>query len=350
MPNTSVTVSQIAEKAGVSRQTASHILNQKGHLFLPETRVRVELACKELGYRPNAIAKALRSGKFNAVGLVSTLVAHAGNISPYALNGINEAIIKHDLHLVTGHIPAPAPEGSHYLPKLFRELLVDGIILNYTSHVPRSLEEMVAQTRAPFVWMNRKLEFDCVRPDDFQGSRAATEYLLSLGHRDIACVNLVHTEAELRGSPLHYSFVDRLAGYESVMRQAGLQPRLICRHEGVSEEESLAGPFDWIGREDRPTALVMTVAGGGMGRLLLQASSRGVRIPEDLSIVVMANGPFDALGLPMDHVIVPHQKVGRLAVEILLKKVAEPSRSIPCEVVPCELVGNRASVAPPSAR
>ncbi len=349
-----VKISQIAERAGLSRQTVSNILNGKGHLFAADTREKVSRISREMGYRPNAVARALRSGRFNAVGLVSSMQSHAaGSISLSALQGIEEVAANHNFHLVSGRFSDEKLSGADAAPKILRELLVDGLIINYTYAVPAAFaEQMVGLSQIPSIWFNTRREFDCVRPDDFQGGEIVTEYLLSMGHRRIAYLDPRRTEDELLGKgeiAHHYSVADRFAGYSKTMRAAGLEPRAICRLPHLPSKQEVIPLFlEAMARKDRPTALVCA-AEYGIGPLLLALGDLGLKVPRDLSLAVFADRDYDLAGLPIDHVLVPHHKAGRTAVELLLNKIESPAVRFPAEILACEMRRLRSTVAPAPA-
>lgn len=336
---TPVTVGQVAERAGLSRQTVSNILNEKGHLFRAETRELVLRVADELGYRPNSIAKALRSGRFNSIGLLSSIDQRVGSVAPEALAGIHSVLRERDLHLVSGRYSDDLLVDKSRAPKVLRELMADGLIINYTHLVPSGLLDLVNTSPMPAIWFNSIRDADAVRPDDRQGGRIATEYLLGLGHRRIAFVNLLHSEAEIRGlgRPLHYSIGQRHEGYQEAMKNAGLTPQLIARCEDVTETRSVGGPFLWLEGEDRPTALIFH-SEGGLVPLIIRLGELGLRMPRDLSAVLFTNGDYNLAGLAFDQVIVPHYKIGEAAVRALLRKIEAPRTLVlPPLVIPCEL-------------
>ena len=343
-----ITIDQIAQHAGLSRQTVSNILNGKGELFRATTCDLVFRSAEELGYRPNSVARALRSGRFHAVGLVSSVDEHAGRIVAEAVDGIHAVLSEHNLHMVSGRYSDENLIGDNFVPKVLRELLVDGLIVNYTHAVPPGLHDRVARSNVPFIWLNVPMATDSVRPDDLGGGRMATEHLISLGHRRIAFVNLVHTAEEIagKGRPLHYSVVDRFKGYRQAMTQAGLKPRLIARAEDVPEKESPWRPFAWLRDDNRPTAVIFYNE-LGLGPLLVQLGELGLRIPRDISVMVFANKEFDLYGLPMDYVMVPHRKLGESATRALVAKIdAKKPKAISAQLLPCELRIQGASTAP----
>ena len=343
-----VKLSEIADRAGLSRQTVSNILNGKGHLFKPETRERVMLLSRAMGYRPNAVARALRSGRFNALGLVSSTVPNVSTV-PELLNGIEAEMIQHNLHLVSGRFPNEELISADSMPKLLRELMVDGILLNYAIHLPPEIFHSMSSSDLPSVWLNILRDFDCVRPDDFQGGQIGTEYLLSLGHRRIAYLDLRQSEEQIvniKENFYHYSISHRYGGYLAAMRAAGFPPRLICRPPQLSEEDAIPVLLEAIRGPERPTA-ILSYSFYGFGPLLLQLGTLGLKFPRDLSLLPFEHKGTHFGGLPMDCVVVPHYEVGRSAVKMLLQKIESPLVRLPQQVLACKTYQMGASVAPP---
>ncbi len=346
-----VRISEIALKAGLSRQTVSNILNGKGHLFTVDTRELVLRLSQAMGYRPNAVARALRSGRFNAIGLISSAeVRYASSLQTAALEGIEEITSNHDLHLVSGRFSDEKLVVENAIPKILRELFVDGLLINYTYRIPPEfLEQAAAVGGIPSVWLNIRRDFDCVRPNDFQGGETVTEYLLSMGHRRIAYLDSRHTEEGIKGKDVesfHYSVRDRYAGYAQSMESAGLKPQLICRLPHLTKQEVIPLFLEQMASKDRPTAII-GYGEHGFGSLLLALADRGMKVPRDLSLVLFASREFDLAGIPFDYVLVPHYQVGRTAVELLLHKIESPAIRFPVEVLPCQMRRLGATVAPP---
>ncbi|PTY03565.1 hypothetical protein DB346_06765 [Verrucomicrobia bacterium LW23] len=351
--SSTITVGDIATRVGLSRQTVSYILNEKGHLFRPETRRLVIEAAEDLGYRPNAVAKALRSGKFNGIGLVSSAGLDSGTVTSEKIFGIHEVLQVHDFHLVSARYSDEFLVSRVFIPKMLRELMVDGLIVNYTHRVPPELVQQVENSPLPTIWLNVKQPYDCVRPDDFQGGALATSHLLKLGHQDIAFVDVFRTEEEIlsRDTSFHYSVRDRWKGYEAAMRGAGQRPRLFSRNPRLSPSESKAGPFDWLEGPRQPTALLFSSEGGLMPALM-QMAYQGRRIPQDISVMCFQDGERTVGGgYAVDYVLVPHRLLGATAAELLIKKIQQNEKQKdPVAIIPCKLCAAGYSVGPPPAK
>lgn len=338
-----VTLAQIAAQAGVSRQTASGILNSKAHLFLPSTCKRVYDACEQLGYRPNRFAKALRSGRFNSAGLVTARDPGSGRVSPQALRSLEELLDENSMHLVIGFFQ----EAKSDLPRLFTELLSDGLIVSCSANVPAILEEALHSSRLPVVWMNVTRDFDAVFPDDFEAGRLATQTLIDAGHRRIAWMNLLHSDEDLLSGRLHYSVTSRMSGYLAQMRSCNLAPQTILREHNVSQAESVRGPFSWLSGKDRPTAVILHSPQAGLGSLLVHSASAGIRIPNDLSVIAFTDGEQPGDGFPIDFVEIAHSAVGRATGQMLVDKLRAPHTRLPAVAV-APVLHLQGSITPPS--
>jgi LacI family transcriptional regulator len=301
-----------------------------------------------MGYRPNAIARALRSGRFNAVGFISGRTL-SRSVPPELTDGVDDEVALHNLHLVGGRYPDEGTISENTMPKLLRELLVDGMLFNYTKGVPPDLYCNISSPDLPSVWLNVVREFDGVRPDDYQGGQIGAEYLLSLGHRRITYFDPLHSEEHLTGRSVetyHYSAIHRYQGYMKAMTAAGLPPRLISRPSHLAEQDVIPILLETMRRPDRPTA-ILGYCEYGFGPLLLALGDFGLRFPQDLSLLLFAHHEYYLAGLPMDTVVVPHYEVGRHAVKMLLKKIESPQNQFPEQIIPCKLYRAAASVAPP---
>ena len=221
------TIATIAAHMGVSRATVTHVLNGKAveMRIRPETQRRVLEVARELGYRANTSARAIRAGRFGNIALVQSQL---GQYLPNELlHGLTQAIADKDLHLVLTQVPDAVIEEETYLPHTMRDLSVDGVLIN--RHVGPTLPylERIRRLRIPAAFLNVKQEFDCVYPDDLAGGRMAAELLLRLGHERIAYVDTEEPENK------HYSKEDRRSGYEQAMLSAGKPPGCTpCRRTG----------------------------------------------------------------------------------------------------------------------
>jgi LacI family transcriptional regulator len=204
---------------GLSRATVTHVLNGRGaqQRIRPETQQRVLEAARELGYRPNASARAVRAGRFGNVALIQSQLGEY--LPSELLFGLTTAMAAQHAHLVLTHVPNVDASGEDYVAHAMHELAVDGVFVNRHGIAPAPFLDRIQNLRIPAVFLNSKQELDAVYPDDFGGGAMATEYLMGLGHERIAYV-----ETEPRRLP-HYSEHDRRAGYEQAMAAVGRSPQ-----------------------------------------------------------------------------------------------------------------------------
>jgi DNA-binding LacI/PurR family transcriptional regulator len=319
------TLKQIAEHCGLSVQTVGYVINNKGHLFRPETRDKVLKAARELGYRPNGAAKAMRSGRFGCAALVlSTQEGHSSVFTPL-LDGIDGELAKHNMHLVHAPLPDEQLTSDGFVPKILSQWMADGLLINYNAAIPARMIEVIEGHNIPSVWMNSKQKHDCVYPDDFGGGVLATEHLLALGHTRIAFVDYSHGQEV---PPKHYSAVDRPGGYAQAMKAAGLEPRLICASGWLTPRERIAFTLDWLRADDRPTAVITYSSFEALPIYHAATAVLGMRLPQALSLATFADFPVDDLGVSIATVVIPRAELGRTAVRMLLQKIEAPARDL----------------------
>jgi LacI family transcriptional regulator len=340
-----ITLKRIAEHCGLSLQTVGAVLSGKQALFRPETVARVQRAAAELGYRPNSAAKAMRSGRFDCAALVLSDNPWRSTLFRPQISGIDQALLAAGMHLVHALIPEQPLRERGQVPKILGELMADGLLINYNTGIPDALDEVITKHRLPAIWMNARRARDCVHPDDEGAGRLATEHLLKLGHRRIAYVDYCHATTQ---PDQHYSAWDRQAGYEQAMRASRLTPRVITAPLSVPPVEIPQAACTWLRAPDRPTAVVTYCEREAEPILYAATALLGLQVPRDLSIVTIADDPADHTGVPLATVILPRYDLGRVAVELLLERIANPRRSLPACSLPVRLEPGTSTAAPPS--
>ncbi len=329
------TLQTIADRAGLSKNTVGRILRGelKGlRVDATQRALRVRRLADQLGYRPNAIARAMSEGRFGCIALLLSTSTARSNLSMPLLAGIHDALAQRNLQLIVARLPDEQLTDDGFVPQILREMSCDGLLINYTDQIPGRMIELIEKSRQPVVWINVKRLCDCVHPDDIQIGRLATERLLERGHRRIAFVDRAIGDANLVA--VHYSRHDRYEGYCQAMRSAGLEPWFIKRSDG-RHEPSLA---DLMARPDRPTALV---AQGSLdeGQLAEATVRLGLEIPRDLAIISFSIGEWQHIrGKPISHALVPFEEVGARAVSMLIEKMRQPQRELPAQAVEAKLI------------
>lgn len=318
------TIADIAARVGKTCQLVSAVLHggRSSSAASEETRRRIFRAAEELGYLPNAAARAVSTGRFGAVGLLLSTASWKSSLPGPTLEGIREALAGRDMHLSLGWFPDEKLTAAGYVPKLLRELMADGLLIKYDSFIPPRMIALIRRHRVPAIWMNSKQAYDCVYPDDLAGARMATERLLGLGHRRIAYADL-----NPRPARSHYSSDERARGYAEAMKNAGLEPLFLAGGAPVPMDARVALFKGILSRAERPTAIVTYGSTEAMPALYAAAAA-GLRVPEELSVVTFAGAAQDSMGVRLAAALIPEEEMGRLAVEMLMEKLDRPSRRL----------------------
>ena len=336
-----VTQKEIARELGVTQQAVSHALTGGGTLSVA-TRERIVRAATEFGYRPNSSARAMKSGRFGAVALLMGTGSRCSTLPAALWSGVHNELAAHNLNLMMTRLPDDALSDTAALPKILREMSVDGLLIDYTDHIPPRLREALAASGLPAVWLNVKREADCVYPDDFGAGKTIGEHLIDAGHRRIAYVDVTHD----RGDPdLHYSVRDRPAGVRSAAREAGIEVETLSL-QSLSIPQRLTALRQLWEREAPITAVV------GYGPQTFELTCRaawqsGKEVPDDISVAVFSDireEPF--LGFDMTRMEVPQEIEGQRAVQLLMQKIGGARQQAAPQPVPFEFIVGETVIAP----
>ncbi|HWP39336.1 MAG TPA: LacI family DNA-binding transcriptional regulator [Tepidisphaeraceae bacterium] len=324
-----VTLRDIAEHVGVDRSTVSRVLSNKaaeGGISV-ELAERILLKARELNYIPNVSARAIRTGRFHCAALLMSTVAGRSYLPSRLLDGIHDELAMEDMHLAVAKVPDAKLNSPDYVPKIMRTLMADGVIINYTHHLPEHLVEIVQQRQLPAVWLNTVRESDAVYPGNLQAAREMTERLIAAGHRRIAYIDLCHGRGSVAAA--HFSAADRAAGYSQAMRLAGLPAWVVHPDQDcVDFASEVAFARQFLSRQDRPTALVCYFS-IFVPAVLRAAAELGIRVPQDLSIVSFAAENLREHGVTVSAMVEPHYRMGQEAVRVLRSKIKAPLNPVP---------------------
>ncbi|HEX8833944.1 MAG TPA: LacI family DNA-binding transcriptional regulator [Abditibacteriaceae bacterium] len=332
-----VTQKQIAEKLGVSQRLVSYALNGDGTVS-QKMREEIRSTALTMGYRPNNSARAIKTGKFGAVGLLSSRHPSHGALLGTMLQSIRHHLTERELHLTLGDLPDEPLTSETYVPRILREWSVDGLLINYIAGIPDRMIELIQRYQIPSVWLNAKLDSDCVYPDDFEAAQRACKYLLSMGHRRIAYVDYSTSD--------HYSAADRRDGYLRAMRSARLEPQLITNEREAPQTEWLDLSCEWLRSPERPTA-VITYEADRVLPVFCAALKLGLDVPRDLSILSFHDTGVVTAGMSLTTMEIPMTQAGAAAVEMVNEKIGKPGVSLPARAIEAKLLEGT-SCAPPS--
>lgn len=338
----------IAERIGVSPNTVLRVLrgeNKEVWAGTAQRAERIRALARELGYRPHGSARAMRRGRFDTLALLLSADLGRSHLPEDLLNGIADACDGAGQRLTVAKVSDQRLTDPQLLPRILGESSSDGLLINYTDRIPAAMPELIGRCRIPAVWINSRHEHDAVWYDDAGGAAAATRLLLQLGHRRIAWLDFVG----LGESDPHYSRGERARGVAETLAAAGVPGLDLGRLQGVPVADRLAATVDLLRRPDRPSAII---AYDGGERLLYAAALAGLRVPQDLALIVFgaaagSDRPAERqahFGRSLATIAIPGEAAGAAAVEMLLAKirdggVAQPSRILPVAVEPGDTVG-----------
>lgn len=314
-------LSRIAREAGVSVMTVSRVMSGRVAKYRPaqERARRVLAIAQRLNYRPSAAARAMATGRFRAVSLMLPggrgfhTVLFRG-----MLDGIHDRLADEDYHLIVTRVAeALDSTKANELPKVLRENVSDGFLINYAHELPTAIFRHIRRLQIPLVWINFGYARDCVALDDARSARLAVERLIAAGHRRIAYVH--H-----RPSP-HYSAAERAAGYEAAMRAAGLPCETRQEREVLPEGQVQQAYLAWLRSPSRPTAIVCYSRETTL-LVLTAAVESHLEVPRDLTIVQFGEWDAFQLGQRIFTVGLPWYELGAAAAEMLLAKLQHPRR------------------------
>jgi LacI family transcriptional regulator len=316
------------------------VLNgREGTRLSAEAHQRVFKAAEELGYRPNVAARSLRTRKTATIAFVSDIVAttrFAGGL----IRGAVDAARERDHVLLIAETQGDAAFEKYAIDaKLDRQ--VDGVI--YAAMATRRLTVPPALLPGPVVLLNATSldELPCVLPDDERAGRTAAAALVDNGHRDRIAV-IGRNRLKERDPEVSLAADARLRGIRDALAETGaaVHREAFCAEwqpaNGYSAMRSL------LRRSPRPTAVICMNDRLAFGVYQAIAEAR-LSVPADVSVVSFDDDPIAAWLRPgLSTVALPHEQMGRRAVELLLDE-----RATGTSVVPMGL-RRRKSIAPPA--
>jgi LacI family transcriptional regulator len=304
------TIRGVASAAGVSIATVSRVLNGRPDVA-PETREAVLRAVREQGFSTNRNARALSGGRTGLIGVTVPLVeaAYFGVI----LSGASEALYEQDMRIVLCPTLHQHEREVTLLDRLMRGT-TDGAVLMLPEETSAELKAL--QKDFPFVVVDPRIALEegipVVSAAHAAGARAATEHLLSLGHRRIGAIT---------GPPEWIACTERMNGYHGALAAAGVlpDPALVAVSDFRNGPVAIAAAERLLDLPEPPTAIFAFNDNVAVS-VMRTARARGLRVPEDLSVVGFDDSEQAEIVFPaLTTVRQPLAEMGRMAVSLLLR-------------------------------
>jgi LacI family transcriptional regulator len=344
-----VTLAQVAARAGVSSTAASFVLaGRTDQRIAEETQIRVRAAAEELGYQPNLTARILRTGTSGTIALVSDFVTS----TPYAsaaVRGALEAARRHDTLLYIAETLGDPDLEERLLQGLIGRR-VDGFVyatmFTRTATVPKEIRDL------PLVLLNctsPDVDAPQVVPDERKAGATAARALLDAGHRDgiffVGSLPPGITGGPQWGGLEAGALPERRRGVDAELKRAGVELAGVLYPPDWDPEPSRVAVAGLLATGHEPRALICANDRVAMGAYQALAHA-GLRIPQDVSVVSFDDSELAGWLEPgLTSIALPHEELGRTAVELLLQSARRGSR----RRIPMRL-HSRGSIAPPSSR
>jgi LacI family transcriptional regulator len=339
MADRPATLRDVAAAAKVHPATASRALNPETRLLVSEdTAKRVAAAAARLGYRPNPVARSLRTRRSYTVGV---LIPDLNNpLFPPIVRGLEDKLAEAGYVALIGNTDAD-PNRERLLFEQMRARHVDGFVLATATLHDQMLAE-AAEAEMPVVLMNRLSQdysFPSVSVDNEQGARMAVTHLARLGHTRIA---------HIAGPQEASTGVSRLRGFREGMTQHGLavDDGLITYATKYTVDEGTRCCRELLARRGTFTAIA---AANDMLAVGCYAAVEEVAVdcPGELSLVGFNDMPFiDRLRPPLTTVRFPHYQLGTEAAQLLLERIGGGAGPVKILYLAPELIVRGSTAAP----
>ncbi len=271
----SVTITDVARRAGVSMKTVSRVMNAEPHVR-DAVREKVLRIARELRYRPKVSARSLAGSRSYQIGFV---LSYPTPYFLYAQLGALKACQERGFHLVVEPVDLASPDLASDMEAMTNGLAVDGIILLPPACDNALVLDALDLADVPYVRVAPATAPDrgaAIEVDDEDAARTITDHLLDLGHRRIAMI---------RGPAGHVASVRRLEGFRKALAARGLEPEPGLMQDGAFLYKSgLEAAEKLLSMAEPPTAIFACNDEMALG-VLATAQARGLVIPRDLSVV-----------------------------------------------------------------
>jgi LacI family transcriptional regulator len=322
----SITIKDVAQLSGVSISTVSRVINGYSNVN-DETKEVVEKAIEELAFRPNSLAKGLRSQKTKTLGLVVNNILNP--IYSVMAQGIESTARKHGFQLFLCNSGADPDQEAEYLEALWNKR-IDGLLISPTGSNKTLLNKYLKEN-IPVIQVDRKMDglmADSVLTDNVQGASQVVKHLLDKGYRKIAIIVGMQTVT---------TGMDRMKGYFNALAEFGLSPESSYIKIGdFTEETGFKLMKELLSLPNSPDSVF--VGNNLMARgAMLAIREAKLKIPNNLAFVMFDNPDWTQLhDPPLTVVEQPTYQLGVQAAELLFKRLNDPRRINEPEVIMLE--------------
>lgn len=322
-------LNDIAERLNVSKTLVSLVLNGKGreHRISEEVCKKVQEMAKELNYQPNQIAKGLRTGKTNTIGLIIADIANPffGKLG----REIENEASKYGYRVIFCSSDESAENSGHQIDMLLQGQ-VDGLIISPPAGSEQQIQAL-QRSRKPYVLIDRyfpEIDSNYIGVDNFIAAFEATKWLINRGYRNIACITINHGLVNMQ---------QRLEGYMKAIADSGLETdeRLIKILPFSHQQDDFRDAIlQLTGEGDvKADAIFFTTSKAGILGLK-SIHSMNLKVPDDVAVVSFDDPDAYSISYPpVTAVAQPLSEIGCQSVKILLELMNGNARLKPPQKV-----------------
>ncbi|WP_312766079.1 LacI family DNA-binding transcriptional regulator [Epilithonimonas sp.] len=324
MTKKNTTIYDISKKLNVSVATVSRALNNHPRIS-QETKELVMAAAKEMNYKQNNLAKALKSGETKTVGVIVPYINT--NFFSSVIRGLEEELSPHGYHVIICQSHEDAAIEKKQLNTLLNTQ-VDGIFISISRNTSdmEYIKKILATTNTPIIFFDRKKDIpgiSTITIDDHKGAFMATEHLINQGYRNIC---------HFSGDQNLEIYQNRLNGYIDALKANDLpvvKENII--NTGSSIEEGISAVKNLWKRKIKPDAIFSASDFTALGACK-EIKNLKVKIPEDIGIIGFSNEPFTQfMELSISSVDQTPVVMGKIAGNVFLERIKDNSSGISIE-------------------
>lgn len=310
----SANIKKVAEWAGVSTATVSHVINET-RFVAEETKQKVLQAMKELDYRPNSVARSLRSQRSKIIGLIVPVLS--SDTSNYffmeVAQGIEQVLKLHGYNLILSNSNEDIEVEKEQI-KVLNSQLIDGLIIAPTASSQSYLHEALSD-KYPVVFVDRKpeeYEGDCILADGFTGTYEAVSLLIQKDHKQIGYIS---------GALGITTSDERLNGYRQALQDHGLDLKDDLIRIGSATFESGYELTKQLVQQHSISALFIANNIMTMGAMRFLQDIK-INIPENLAVIGFDDYEWGrVVNPPLSVISQPSFELGCKAAEVLLQRI-----------------------------
>ena len=314
-----VTIDDVAKAAGVSKQTVSRAINNKGEIS-PRTRERILAIVKEMGYRPNRMAQAMNTSRSHMIGLVIADITNP--FFPELVRAVQDTAMQ------KGYTALICNTDEAKEIEILYELVTHGIdgLITFTHQSSETAIAEFANTFGPLLIINREFDLLIDHPnvtslivDNLSGARQAIDHLVELGHENIGMLTNSHFPKEK---------TRRVQGYQKALIDHGLKAdeNLLVGHD-----PTLAGGYEAtkILLAQRPDVTAIFTYNDLMGLGAIRACrDMNLAVPQDISVIGFDDIQLSSMVTPaLSSIRVNKYEMGKLAFERVFSLIEDPNQS-----------------------